>query len=256
MLIDTHTHILDEKLDEQRQDILNSFAECNLFAINEVGFDFESSKNAFELSQKHEKVFCSVGVHPHEAKTCEQEHLQYFKSVATNDKVLAIGEVGLDYFYNLSPRECQIEVFEKHILLANEVNLPLILHIRDAYEDCFNVLKSNKDKLNNGILLHCYSGSKEMAKRFLNYNCYFGFGGAITFKNAKKEEVILSIPQSNLLIETDCPYMAPMPFRGKTNKPDYVSFVGKKMAEILNLSYDEVCNLTTANAKSFFKKLK
>lgn len=257
MLIDTHTHLADERYDEDRETVINNFEADNLEFVIEIGSDYPSSLKAFELGQKYKNIYTALGVHPHEAKNVTKENYEHFKQLAKNEKVVAIGEIGLDYFYDLSDRETQKRVFAEQLELADSLNLPVILHIRDAYEDAFNILKDNKDKLNNGVLFHCYSGSKEMAEQFMkHFDMYFAFGGAITFKKAKKEEIIKTIPRDRLLIETDSPYLTPEPNRGKRNEPKYVGFVAEKIANILEITLDELMEINRENTLRLFSRIK
>ena len=175
------------------------------------------------------------------------------KKLATHDKVVAIGEIGLDYYWDTSTKEKQIEYFKNQLHLANELNLPVIIHDREAHQDTFNILK--EIPVNKKGVLHCYSGSVEMAREFLKLGYYLGFGGSTTFKNAKNViEVIKDIPNDRFLIETDCPYLTPHPFRGQVNEPKYTTYVAQKIAEIKGVSYDKVVETTTKNALNLFKK--
>ncbi|MEG2084688.1 MAG: TatD family hydrolase [Clostridia bacterium] len=255
MLIDSHAHINDERLNGERQNIIESMQKNNLEAIIEVGFDYQSSVDAFELSQKHKQIYCAVGVHPHDAKTANQDVYNYFAQVASNKKVVAIGEIGLDYFYDLSDRETQKKVCAQQIELAHSLKLPVVFHLRDAYSDMYEILLQNKSLLDNGALLHCYSGSAEMIKQFNQFDMYYALGGAITFKNAQKQDVIKAIPKDRLLLETDCPYLTPVPFRGTLNKPQYIIYALKKVAEVLQLPEEEIIKNTTENCKRLFAKI-
>ncbi|MDE5990889.1 MAG: TatD family hydrolase, partial [Clostridia bacterium] len=207
-----------------------------------------------ELSNKFSQVFAIVGTHPHDAKNFDEESENFYKRVASLDKVIAIGEIGIDYYYDLSPRDIQKEVFARQIDIACEVGLPIVLHIRDAYKDALDILTAKKDKLGAGVLLHCYSSSAEMIKQFDKFNCYYALGGAITFKNAKKDDVILAIPDDRLLVETDCPYMTPVPFRGQPNEPKYINYVIDKIASVKNLTREQVIEITNTNTKRLFSK--
>lgn len=257
MIIETHCHLNDERLLCDADRIVNNFASDNIECAICVGYDIPSSKCGVALADKYEKVYCAIGVHPHDATTLDDDAMQTLKELAKCDKVVAIGEIGLDYFYDLSPRELQKEAFKKQIILAHELGLPLILHVRDAYEDTRQILVEMKDYLTNGVLLHCYSGSSEMVKVFDKFDCYYAFGGAITFKNAKHNiEALGVVPKDRLLLETDCPYMTPVPYRGKTNEPKYISLVANKVAQVLEMPVEEVEQITTNNAKRLFTRIK
>lgn len=254
MIIDTHCHLNDDKLYPIRNEIVNGFSQNNIEKAICVAYDIPSSYLAVEIANEFENVYAAIGIHPHDAKTWDETAKDQLIELSKNNKVIAIGEIGLDYYYDLSPRDIQIEVFKKQLQLANQLGLPAILHIRDAYEDARMVLEESKTYLSNGILLHCCSCSKEMVPIFDKYNAYYSFGGAITFKNAKHNlETLKAISKDKLLAETDCPYMTPVPFRGQINEPKYVNLVVERMAELLDMNVEDVENLTTNNAKKFFR---
>lgn len=216
-----------------------------------------SSELAVTLANKYGKVYAAVGVHPHDADTLDDEACQRLLELAKDGKVVGFGEIGLDYYYDLSEREVQKSAFAKQIELANQASLPVVLHVRDAYEDTRKILFDMRNYIQNGLLLHCYSGSSEYVKIFDKLGAYYAFGGAITFKNAKHNlESLAVVAKDRLLLETDCPYMTPVPFRGKTNEPKYVALVAQKAAEALGVSVEEIENITTQNAKRLFTRLK
>lgn len=254
MIIDSHCHLCDERLADRQEEIIAELQSQGLESVFEVGWDLNSSKQAVELSKKYSQVYAIVGTHPHDAKNFDDESMEYYRQVANDKKVLAIGEIGLDYYYDLSPREEQKKVFEAQICLADEVGLPIVLHIRDAYKDALDILNANKNRLNQGILMHCYSSSAEMLREFNKLDCYYALGGAITFKNAKKEDVIKAIPEDRLLVETDSPYMTPVPFRGQPNVPYYVNYVVDKIAEVKNTDRSVIEKLTYDNTLRLFFK--
>lgn len=254
MIIDTHCHLCDARLKDRQEEIISSLSDCGIESIFEVGWDFDSSKDALTLAEKHSNVWAIIGTHPHDAKNYSFQAENFYLQAAENKKVIAIGEIGLDYYYDLSDREVQKDVFARQICLADKAGLPVVLHIRDAYKDALDILSAHRDKLNHGVLMHCYSSSAEMVREFMKFDCYFAFGGAITFKNAKKDEVIKAVPEDRLLIETDCPYMTPVPFRGQTNEPKYVNLVVDKIAQIKNIDRKAVEEMTYRNTlKLFFK---
>ena len=254
MIIDSHCHLGDERLSDRKDEIIRALNGEGIESIFEVGFDLASSKNAVELSGKYDNVFAIIGTHPHDAKYFDEESEDFYRHGASLDKVLAIGEIGLDYYYDLSPRDAQKDVFARQIDLASEVNLPIVLHIRDAYKDALDILYSKRDKLGAGVLLHCYSSSAEMIKQFNKFDCYYALGGAITFKNAKKDDIISAIPDDRLLVETDCPYMTPVPFRGQPNEPKYINYVIDKIASVKNLAREQIIEITSQNTKRLFSK--
>lgn len=257
MLIDTHCHLNDEKLLCEADRIVGDFSNDNLECAICVGYDLPSSECAVSLANKYQNVYSAVGVHPHDADTLDDDVLARLKVLCENKKTVAVGEIGLDYHYDLSPRDVQRDAFRRQIELANEVKLPLVLHVREAYEDTCKILFDMQDYLKNGVLLHCYSGSSEMVKVFDKLDAYYAFGGAITFKNAKHNiEALSTVRKDRLLLETDCPYMTPVPYRGKINEPKYVSLVAQKAAEVLNIEQVELEKITTENAKRLFTRIK
>lgn len=254
MLIDTHAHLNDESLKPLIGDIVKDMDKDNLESIINVGYDYSSSVYSVELADKYDKVYAAVGIHPHDAKSATADMYKYFGEAAANPKVVAIGEIGLDYYYDYSPRDTQRKVFEEQIDLAHSLNMPVIIHLRDAYTDMYDILKANRHKLSNGLVLHCYSGSAEMAEQYNEFDPYYSFGGVITFAKYK-DRVIKSIPVERLLLETDCPYMTPIPFRGRLNLPKYVIYPAIKIATYLDKTLEEITDITTTNAKRLFRRL-
>ena len=253
-MIDCHTHLDDERLICDIDQIVGDFEADGLDFIIDASADFATMQKAFELSQKYDKIFATIGCHPNDSLTFDQKMADLMAEYAKNPKVVAVGEIGLDYHYDEPGKEVQHKAFVEQLALANDFGLPVQLHIRDAYGDALNVLKANKGLLKNGVLLHCYSGSKEMAQEFLKFDAFFSFGGAITFKNAKKEEIIQSIPVEKLLTETDAPYMTPHPFRGKTNYPKFIKYTYLKMAEVLGMSFEQLEDQVRKNTFALFKR--
>lgn len=257
MLIDSHCHLTDERLAPFAEEIVSSMADDGLEGMITVGYDRESSLGGLAVARAHDGVYCTLGVHPHDADKADEETYREFRSLAADGKVVGIGEIGLDYYYDLSPRDVQKRVFREQILLADECALPVCLHVRDAYGDCFDVLTECKEHLSHGVLLHCYSGSAEMVREFARFDAYFAFGGAITFANARRNlEALAAVPRDRLLLETDCPYMTPVPYRGKTNFPKFVALVRDKAAEVLGISREETERIATENTKRLFNKIK
>lgn len=256
MIIDSHAHLSDERLIGRAGEISDNLLSEGLESVFEVGFDLPSSKTAIDLASKYENIYAIIGTHPHDAKYYDSRAEDFYLQNASNKKVLAIGEIGLDYFYDKSERDVQRDVFAKQIELADRMELPIVLHIRDAYGDALDILSTRKDMLSHGVLLHCYSGSVEMIKQFNKFDCYYALGGAITFKNAKKEDVITAIPENRLLVETDCPYMTPVPFRGQPNEPKYVNLVVDKIASVKGVERKIIEEMTYENTKRLFFKYK
>ncbi len=256
MLIDTHCHLNDEKLLPEVESIVSAFPECGIESAVCVGYDMPSSETAVELAQKYESIYAAIGIHPHDATTADYDKYERIATLSSSRKVVAIGEIGLDYHYDLSPRAIQKGAFREQLELADTLGLPVVLHIREAYEDARQILFEARRYLNNGVLLHCYSGSAEFVKIFGELDAYFAFGGAITFNNARHNiEALKSVPIERLLLETDCPYMTPVPHRGKINRPEYVSLVADKAAEVLGLSRSDIEQITSKNAKRLFIRM-
>lgn len=256
-MIDTHCHLNDEKLLPEADRIVGDFERDRIESVVCVGYDMPSSRLALQLANKYEKVYCALGIHPHDADTANESAYDELRRLAAEPKCVAVGEIGLDYYYDLSERDIQRKTFSEQIELANELKLPVVLHIRDAYDDARKILFDMKSYLNNGLLLHCYSGSSEYVKVFNKLDVYYSFGGAITFKNAKHNLESLSVvPVQRLVLETDCPYMTPVPFRGRINEPKYVSYVLDKASQVLDIDKEQLEQITTKNAKRLFYRMK
>ena len=253
MLFDSHAHLNDARFDEDREALIQKLQEEHVDLVLNPGADIETSISSVELANKYDFIYAAVGVHPHDVKDLDDTAIDTLRKLATeNEKVVAIGEIGLDYYYDNSPREVQKEWFKKQIELANELKLPIIIHDRDAHGDTFEIIKSTKSP-EIGCVLHCYSGNVELAREYVKMGCYISIPGTVTFKNNKKtREVAKEIPLEYLLIETDSPYMAPEPHRGKRNDPSLVAFVADKIAQEKGISYEKVCEATKENAKRLF----
>ncbi len=255
MYIDTHCHIDDEKLCDKDLIIDNLVKNKVDYAIN-MGIDLKSSLVGKELSDKYDRVFFAVGFHPSELDKYNSNSLDQLKEISLNKKCVAIGEIGLDYHFEPFNKDKQKTAFIEQIELANFLKLPFSVHSRDATQDTFNILKDNKDKIKNGVIMHCFSGSIETALEYIKLGVYISFSGTLTFKNAKNlVEVASRIPLEFCLTETDSPYLSPEPFRGTTNEPKNVSFVLNKLAEIKGLTQEETSFAVINNAKRVFNKL-
>lgn len=251
MLIDTHVHLSDAQFKEDIDAVVRRARLSGVNAMINVGADLTSSQLAVKQAQQYNDVYAAVGIHPHDARHSDVVTMQKLVELASKHQVVAWGEIGLDYHYDLSPRLVQQEVFAEQLELAYKLRLPVIIHDREAHQDVWSILKEWQGKLLG--VIHCYSGSLEMAKNYINMGFYIAIGGALTFKNARKlPEVVLGIPLNRLLLETDCPYLAPVPYRGKRNEPAYVNKVAEKVAEIKEISIDEVSRQTTSNAIKLF----
>ncbi len=251
MLFDTHAHMDDRAFDTDREELLAGLPEQGIGLLMNPGCSLESSRNASLLSQKYDYIYAAVGSHPDVADEVNEEVLEeYRKLCKLNPKIKAIGEIGLDYHYEDIPRELQLKAFRAQMALARELKLPAIVHERDAHEDGMKVVEEFPEV--TGVF-HCYSGSAEMAKWLVNRGWYIGFTGVLTFKNARKAlEVAASIPLERIVLETDCPYMSPEPFRGKRNDPGKLYRMAEKLAELRGLSVEEIHRITTENGKRLY----
>lgn len=245
-LIDTHSHI---NMIEERTiaEILQNAIENNVKKIIVPAAYPSDIDIVYELSEKHDEVYCYLGVHPSEAKDWTDELTEKIKTYSKSPKVVGIGEIGLDYYWDKSFNDIQKEVFIKQIKLANELNLPINIHDREAHKECFDIIKEHNK--NSKVIMHCFSGSPEFAMECVKEGWYIALGGVVTFKNAiKMKEVAKTIPLENLLLETDAPYLTPVPFRGKENQPSYTKYVAEEIASLRNCSVDEIAETTTQNA--------
>ena len=248
-IFDSHAHYDDSRFDEDRDELLSSLKDKGVSFVVNCGCDLKTCLKTIDMAEKYSFVYAALGVHPHEAEDTTEEDFQKIKELCSREKVVAIGEIGLDYHYDFSPRDIQKEMFEKQLILANELGLPVIVHDRESHEDTMNLLKKHKPK---GVV-HCFSGSVEMAKEIVKLGMYIGLGGAVTFKNARKpREVAEIVPEDKLLIETDCPYMTPVPHRGKRCDSSYIPFTAEVLAEIRGVSAQDILDLTRKNANTLF----
>lgn len=252
MLFDTHVHLNAEQFQEDLEEVIERAKTAGVSKVVVVGFDRPTILRAMELVEQYDFMYASVGWHPVDAIDMRDEDLHWLEELSHHPKVVAIGETGLDYHWDKSPKEIQKEVFRKQIRLAKKTKLPIIIHNREATADIVAILKAENAAEVGGIM-HCFSGSAETAKECVEMNFYISLGGPVTFKNAKKpKEVALEIPLDRLLIETDCPYLAPHPHRGTRNEPSYVKLVAEQIAEIKNITLEEVAEATERNAKKLF----
>jgi TatD DNase family protein len=253
MIIDTHAHLQDKKLRGNLDNVLSRAQQSGVEKIICVGYDLPSSQEAVLLARKYKQIYAAVGIHPHDAKTLTLEVLGKLRDLAKDPRVVAIGEIGLDYFRDLSPRDKQKEAFIEQIKLAQEIRKPIIIHDRDANQDVIDIVKKQRAGINGGIM-HCFSGNLPLAMESIKEGFYISFAGPLTYKNAKKaQEVVAKIPQNRLLVETDCPYLTPEPLRGKMNEPAHVCYVVQKMAEIRQQHPDEIAYLTSRNAREVYR---
>ncbi|MBP3284512.1 MAG: TatD family hydrolase [Clostridia bacterium] len=249
LIFDTHAHYESEQFEEDRDELLKILPQNNVSYVINQGTDIATSKKSIELAEQYDYFFAAVGIHPEEVK--KQEAVSEIEKLASHPKVVAIGEIGLDYYWDVSTKELQMDYFKKQLDLANQLHLPVVIHDRDAHKDVLDTLKSTT--MNSSGVVHCFSGSVEMAKEILKKDFYLGFDGPITFKNARVAlEVLEYTPLDRILIETDAPYLTPEPFRGKRNNSMYLTYVINKIAEIKKVSPEEIAEITFQNAKTLF----
>ncbi len=253
MLVDSHVHLDDTRFDRDRDQLIQSFNKDGIAYVLHAAYDLNSSIKAVNASEQHSKVFASVGYHPHNAKEVTEDSLSIIEALAKKKKVVAIGEIGLDYHYNHSPKEVQRKWFVEQMRLAKKLDMPFIVHDREAHGEIYELIQSEYNTSMRGIM-HCYSGNVELAKSFIKMGFLISLAGPVTFKNARKaKEVAKEIPLEHLLVETDAPYLTPVPFRGKRNEPAYVCYVAQEIADLKGLSFEKVAEITTNNFKKMFE---
>ncbi len=249
MIIDTHIHLYDPKYREDLEEIIRKAQENGVVKMVVVGFDEESSRAAIELSRRFDFLFAAVGLHPEEVQNNRDADLNWLKTLATAPKVVAIGEIGLDYYWDKTYQKEQIDYFQKQMVMASNFNLPVLVHSREASADTFEILKN---RIVHGVL-HCYSGSLEMAREFVKLGYFLGIGGVVTFKNSKEiKRVVTEIPLEHLLTETDGPYLAPSPYRGKLNRPEYLPLIIDAISELKGIDRNIVEKSLFENAIKLF----
>lgn len=251
-IVDSHSHIDDEKFDIDREEVISLFDENKIDFIVDPASDVKSSEKIVEIVKKFSRVYGSVGIHPHEVEDITDDDLKKIYNLSFSNKIVAIGEIGLDYYYDNSPREKQKEIFRKQLEIAKKRNLPVIIHTREAMQDTFDILSEFKGDITG--VMHCYTGSFEMAEKFINLGFYISISGVVTFKNATNvREMAKKIKLDNLLIETDSPYLTPEPNRGKRNESKFVWLVAQKLSELKNIEINNLIYNTNSNARNLFK---
>lgn len=252
MMVDTHAHLDQSDFDADREDVLVRAKENGVGAIVTVGCDIPSSEWAVRFAGQHQEIYAIIGIHPQEVKDAPDDAIDRLADLASDKKVLGIGEIGLDYYYELSPRDLQKEFFFSQLRLADRLGLPVIIHDRDAHGDTMDILKQMKAGKNGGIL-HCFSGSLEMAKECIKMGFFISFAGPLTFKNARRpKEIAAALPEERLLVETDCPYLAPTPFRGQRNEPAFVRYIVEELARLRGVSFEDAARFTVQNTMAAF----
>ncbi|WZX99834.1 TatD family hydrolase [Bacillus sp. FSL W7-1360] len=252
MLFDTHVHLNADQFAEDIDATIMRARDVGVKEMVVVGFDEKTITKALVLCEQYEDLYAAVGWHPVDAIDMTEKHLDWLRELSKHPKVVALGEMGLDYHWDKSPKEVQKEVFRKQIALAKEVKLPIVIHNRDADQDVVEILAAEGAAEVGGIM-HCFGGSVETAQRCIEMNFHISLGGPVTFKNAKRpKEVACAVPLERLLIETDCPYLAPHPYRGKRNEPAYVQRVAEEIATLRGMAYEALCEATRENARALF----
>lgn len=252
MLIDTHVHLNAEQYEEDVVEVIESARRAGVNRMVVVGFDTTTIERAIELAETYSFIYAVIGWHPVDAIDCTQKELDWIESLASHPKVVGIGEMGLDYYWDKSPREVQQQLFRKQIQLAKRVNLPIVIHNREATADVVRILKEEEAATVGGIM-HCFTGSVEVARECIAMNFLISLGGPVTFRNAKQpKKVAEEIELEHLLVETDAPYLTPHPYRGKRNEPKHVVLVAEEIAKLKGISYEEVAKQTTRNAEKIF----
>jgi len=248
--IDSHVHLILKEFNSDRDQVIQEALSSGITHIVQSCDNLDEIKENLVLTKKYENLYSSVGIHPHEAKLWDSNSKELIVKYTREEKVIAIGETGLDFYYNYSPKDVQLLVFKEHIKIAKELSLPLIIHCRDAFHEAIEILK--EEKIENGVF-HCFTGNLDSAKEALKLGFYISWSGILTFKNANDlKEIAKEVPLSHTLIETDCPFLAPVPHRGKRNEPKYVRFVAEELAKIKNVSIEEVGEITSENTKKLF----
>lgn len=249
-LFDTHAHLLDHKFDVDRQILINTLPEQGLVGVIECGTTVRDSKRAVALAESAPYMYAAVGVHPHESNEAQSDFIIQLEALAQKDKAIAIGEIGLDYHYDFSPKETQRKVFEQQLCLAEKLELPVAIHMRESTEDMLGILKEHPGL--RGVV-HCFSGSAETAEILIKMGLHISFTGSVTFDNARKVvEAAAVVPVERLMAETDCPYLSPEPVRGTRNNPVNVKFVLQKLASIKGISFEDMCEANINNAKRLY----
>lgn len=249
LIFDSHAHYDDPAFDRDRDELLESLFEKNVCAIVNVGANLKTSQSSIELAEKYPSIWAAVGVHPQDAESLTSDYIEILRAMLKHKKVVAIGEIGLDYHYDGFNKKVQQQVFEDQLKLAKERSIPVIVHSREAGADTLTLLKKYKPK---GVV-HCFSGSCEMADEVIRLGMYIGLGGVVTFKNAKNPVLVAkNVPIERLLVETDCPYMAPVPMRGQRCDSSMIQYTAEKIAQIRNMNFNDLLSVTKANASNLF----
>jgi TatD DNase family protein len=252
MFVDSHAHLQWASFDNDRKNVLERAKENCVTRIVNIGFDIAGSLKGVKLAENHKGLYATVGIHPHSANTLNKKIVDKLRELATNPKVVAIGEIGLDYYRNLSPKEVQRQAFETQLALAQELELPVVIHDREAHDDILQVLSRFKGRVKG--VMHCFSGNKEMAQQCIDLGFKISFNGTITYpKNRELREIAKRIDLKHMLLETDCPFLAPQEVRGKRNEPSFLPMIAQEIANLKGISVDDLAEITTRNAEEILK---
>lgn len=251
-MIDSHCHIDFDDFDRDRDEVIADAARAGVHTLINIGASLDSSRRSVELAEKHDNIFAAVGVHPHDAKTLDQTGLNRLREWAGRPKVVAIGEIGLDFYRDLSPRPVQHKAFQMQLQLAVELNLAIVIHTREAFDETFDIVKEYAPNLPGGVF-HCFPGDATQAEMVIKLGFVIGIGGVVTYKNSGMAKVAAEVPLDKIILETDAPYLTPVPHRGKTNRPEYVRLVRDKIAELRGVSAAEVEKITDRTCQKLFR---
>lgn len=253
MIFESHAHYDDKAFDEDREALLEGLKENGIGYVINIGANIETTRNTIGLAEKYPFIYGAVGVHPSDTDELDEKNFAWLKKQCAHPKIVAVGEIGLDYYWDEPDKKIQKLWFKRQLDMARETKLPVIIHSRDAAKDTLDIMKAANAGEMGGVI-HCFSYTKEIAREYLDRNYYFGIGGVITFPNAKKlVEAVKYIPMNRILLETDCPYLAPEPYRGWRNQSSYISLAAERLAEIKEMTKEEVLRQTLQNAKDFYR---
>ena len=250
-MIDSHCHLDFKDFDGHREEVIQQALDNGVHTIINIGCDPESARRTVELADRHDCIYGAVGVHPHDARQYDEEVELLLRDLAGHEKIKAIGEIGLDFYRDLSPRDIQRKVFRKQLELAIELELPVVIHTRESFRDTVDIVKEYSSELKGGVF-HCFPGTVDEANEVIAFGFHVSVGGVITFPNAKMARVAAEVPLDMIMLETDAPYLTPVPHRGKPNRPEYVKFVAEKMAELRQVPFSEIDRITDRTAQKFF----
>ena len=252
MLFDTHVHLNSKMYKNDLDEVIGRALVAGVTRMAVIGFDGPSNAHAIELAEKHESIYAVVGIHPSDARSATEDSWAVLREQLAHPKVVALGECGFDYYHDTSFNDIQRVVFERQLEIAKEMDMPIVVHMRDSVDDVYRMLKEKGQGLSG--VIHCYSGDVKMMQKFLDLGFYIGLDGPVTFKNAHDvHEVAKAVPINRLVIETDAPYLTPAPYRGKRNEPAYVSYVAERIAELKGMSYEDICRITTENGLAMYR---